>query len=198
MNKNHYTKCRMAAVVLMTAGLCVFIAKEAMVSEIYYTETDAQPLEEYLASGIGDDIQILMVKGPEKTEVFREVTFPKETHYEKKEETNYKEFVYQYSVEKVIHSDSFNSGDRFWVWEEPAYGYEEMKLYHEEGALESPIVTEEKPNYPIKGDRMIVFVAETGLENPSYPKTYHIIKKEGVGAEKKIKKLSAIKPGSKN
>ncbi|MCD4812401.1 hypothetical protein K8S19_01710 [bacterium] len=158
-------------------------------SQIHIEEVDAVPLGEYIQERVSEDTHILLVKGSIKSELFKDVTFPKETHYQKGKETGYQEFVFQYQVEAVIRSDKFKAKDVFWVWKEPAYTYDDMKRYHEEGMLGSPIVLEEKPNYPIKGDRLIVFITNSELENKACPETYIINKKEGMGASEEITNL---------
>ncbi len=147
-----------------------------------------EPLKEVISFFISDDVQILTVKDLNKWESFLKVVFSKSTHYQKKENSTYEEHVRQFKVVSVIKSSRFKAGDLFWVWEKPAYSLDSIKLEHEEGILESPVVEVREPDYPVEGDKLIVFIKKLDKQNDKLSELYSISFQEGVKDEKEIKK----------
>ncbi len=164
-----------------------FHTKEAYVSQVDVMDF-SEPLKEVI-SFISEDVQILIVKDLKKWESFLKIVFPKSTHYQKKESSTYEEHVQQFEVISVIKSGRFKTGDLFWVWDEPAYCLDAIKLDHEQGILESPIVEVRTPDYPVEGDNFIVFIRKVDKKNKKFPEVFSISFKEGVKAEKEIKEL---------
>ncbi len=164
-----------------------FYTKEAYVSQVDAMDF-SEPLKEVI-SFISEDVQILIVKDLKKWESFLKIVFPKRTHFQKKESSTYEEHVQQFEVVSVIKSCRFKTGDIFWVWDEPAYTLDAIKLAHEQGILESPIVEVRTPDYPVEGDNLIVFIKKVDKKNKKFPEVFSISFIEGVKAEKKIKEL---------
>ncbi len=165
--------------------LMLFYTKEAYVSQVHEMNF-SEPLKEVI---ISDDVHILIVKDLEKWEPFLKVTLPKRTHYQKKRSSTYEEHVLQFEVISVIRSDKFKKGELFWIWKKPAYSLNLIKMDHEQGILKSPIVRVRTPDYPIEGDKFIVFINKTDKKNEKFPEIFNISLREGVKAEKEIIEL---------
>jgi len=172
---------------LVTVVILVLVAKEAHVSQVDIHETAAVPLKEYINNRLSEHEHVLLVKGL-YGEIFTEIKFPESTHYLKEQETIYQELVGKYQVESVIRSDKFKEKDIFWVWEPPNYSLADVERYHKEGLSQSPVIIKAKTNYPIEGDRFIVFMTESIHKNQKYPVTYEIEAREGEGALEEINK----------
>ena len=129
---------------------------------------------------------ILIVEHTGFSETFFEKTFPKETHYEKEEESLYSEYINKYQVIEIIKSDTFKAGEVFWVWEEPAYSLSDVKKYHESNFLSSPIILQYEPNYPSGDEQKILYMDITDKKNEKHPEIYKIIAHEGIEAKEEI------------
>jgi len=101
---------------------------------------------------------ILVAEDLNKTDIYKEKKFPKETHFQKKEETIYRDFYKVFKVKKVIKSDKIKVGELIKVYQIPAYPEELVRQSHEEGMLESPIVEESTPRFPSKESTKIIFL----------------------------------------
>lgn len=142
---------------------------------------------------LAPDDQVVIVQGL-STKIFQKTVFPQETHYRKREESVYEEFVAEYVVTGTIRSTVFRAGDRFWVWEEPSFSYEDVRRCHETGFSRSPDILEREPEFPLEQDRFIAFVSPCTLKSsPEFPILYSLWAKEGPGAETKIRELVKIK-----
>jgi hypothetical protein len=169
------------------------MTKEAQVSSVSYNFQQAEPLSETIGRMSAND-HIVIVKGPISTKTFLKVVFPKETHFQKTEETTYEEFVFEYEVMDIIKTDSFKTGDHFWAWQKPNYDLEDTRRYHEEGFSQSPDIPVRKPNYPLEDDRHIAFARKIDSKSTQeFPEVFSIWAEEGIGAEPEIRKLIEAK-----
>jgi hypothetical protein len=166
-------------------------------SQVDY-HTERIPLENVVNRTTKDD-HIIIVRGPVAYKIFIKTVFPKETHYEKTSESIYEEFISAYCITEVIQSQRLKIGDSLWVWEKPAYSFEDVKRYHEEGFSSSPVIRKREPEFPFEGDSVIMFASQC-LEKSSeqYPYVYNSRAIEGPGAKEKIVSLlKSIKKSSK-
>ena len=128
---------------------------------------------------------IVWVQDLKRSEIYKEVKFPKETHYLKSEENEYEEYVQFYKVEKVLVSSKIKVGDIIKVWQQPSYDLDVIKTYHEIGMLESPIEWRHTPHFEHDNQHFFLFLEE-------YESVYADSGvKEGSGAEPMI--LDALK-----
>jgi hypothetical protein len=169
--------------------------EENHMSQVSYS-FERIPLSD-IVDRLSPDDQVVAVQGPVSQKVFCKVIFQKDTHYKKDEETVYEEFVSEYMVIQVIRSAVFKAGDRFWVWNEPAYTFKDVKRYHETGLSRSPDILERTPEFPPDGDKSIVFITRwLSKTSAEYPLVYSIKAMEGPGAEEKIRALISVKARS--
>jgi hypothetical protein len=176
----------------------LLIPQEARVSQVSYNHQPAEPLSRTIDRLSAND-HIVIVKGPISSKTFLKVVFPKETHFEKAEETTYEEFVSEYAVIDVIRSDFFKAGDRFWAWQEPNYDLEDTRKYHETGFSRSPDILVREPRYPLKGDRHIAFARKMDSKSThDFPEVFSILAEEGMGAEPEIRNLITAREREKS
>ncbi len=153
------------------------------------SQVSNQPVNIPLARLVSESAHVVVVKSLEEQVVVFEATLPKETHYEKSGETQYRETAGLFRVLKVLKSDALTIGDEIKVWREPAYDFDSMKRYHTTGVSESPEVLTYQPLYPPQGDERIIL-----LSGPSrYEGVWvqYLDAAEGLAAEKEI--LMALK-----
>ncbi len=132
---------------------------------------------------------LIVEKGRPKEVVIKEIVFPKETHFEKKMESSYTEYVEIYHIKKIIKSEKIKSGE-VRVWTAPAYDEASSRAYHEEGLSESPIVREYHANSPNElGDERILFLADS-IDHSDY---FLFLGAEGLKSQAQIEKALALK-----
>jgi len=138
------------------------------------------------------DGHILLVEKTENSEIYFEKLLPADTHYEKNTQTPYQEFIYQYKILDVIKSNNLTVGEKIWIWAEPAWPLSSVELYHEEGLMESPIILQSKPVFPIDGKTDIIFIdkLEDG-KNKKYKNIFTISHTEGSAGKSEILKALA-------
>jgi len=158
-------------------------------SQVHMQEYEGESLQGYFERGVDESIEIVLVRGPLRYEVFSSTVLPRETHYAGEEETVYEELVAEYKVERVLRSDALSPGALFWLWKEPAYSFDAVRRAHEEGILESPIVLREKPSYPVEGDRRVLFLVPHANKSDDFAPLYGTRKEEGAGAAEEIERL---------
>jgi hypothetical protein len=192
-------------VIIIIFFFFIIFPKEAEVSQVSFEFIDT-PLQEYIDQ-LSEDDHILIVKDLVSSKWLLKVNLPKKTHFEKKEESIYSEDVNEFEVIDVIKSKHFKKGDRIWSWDEPAYNFRAIKLYHEEGVLGSPILLRRKEKYPNHGTTMIIFARKLDREdnesfepykaivNPEVTDIFSFYVKEGLQAEKEIRQYLKRKEG---
>jgi len=163
------------------------IKKEAQLSQVI-NEYITVPLEETVDSVLLNG-HILIAEHTGVSETFFEKIFPKETHYEKKEESLYSEHINKYQIKEILKSDTFKVGEMFWTWEEPAYSLSDIKKYHESNFLPSPIILQYEPNYPADDGKKILFIDITDKKNEIHSEIYIIIAHEGIEAKDEIVRI---------
>jgi len=138
--------------------------------------------------------QIVVIQGPVSHKLFRKVDFPIETHFQKSEVNSYEEFLLEYAVIEIIRSTDLKVGDRFWVWEEPAYSLKDVRRFHETGLFRSPDIWKRKPEFLREGDIFIAFLFPcTSKCRAGFPIVYSIMAEEGLDAAGKIKTMIKTK-----
>ncbi len=165
--------------------LLLFFPQEAHMSQVTHVEYE-KPISEMMEGAYNSDI--LIVEGPIENKEFQHIVFPKETHFEKKTKSEYIDHVSAYKVLEVLQSTSLKPGDTIWVWKEPAYTLEDIKKAHEQGLLESPSVRVRTPDFPIEGNRILVFAMKAEVRTKEFPSVYSFWLEEGIAAKKEVKK----------
>ena len=123
-----------------------------------------------------------------KTEIFKEVTFPAETSFQHTED-KYQEFVTLYKVDEVIGSADIKPGDTIRVWEAPGYGLDLIKLYHETGQNESPIVQRYTALNEAEGKGEVILLL--GEKHTEKTVAYELRGTEGLASEGAVRKALA-------
>ncbi len=125
---------------------------------------------------------VTIKKAQQKREIIKEVIFPIETHFLKRETTTYTESVDVYQVEKVLKSEKIKPGT-IKVWIAPDYSECSYKKLHELDLSSSPIVHRYSPKSPVgKADARILFLTDA----PAHPEYFVFIGEEGLESEKQI------------
>ena len=132
----------------------LLFSKEGYVSQVFIEE-QTTPFDELVLNP-----HIVWVQDLKRSEVYKEVNFPKETHYLKSEENVYQEYIQFYKVEKVLASSKIKVGDIIKVWQQPSYGLDVIKTYHEIGMLESPIEWRHTPHFEHDNEHFFLFLQE--------------------------------------
>lgn len=120
-----------------------------------------QKMTHDLKSSVRQAPLIVVGRDLKQRKTTKEIVFPKSTHHKKQEETTYREFARRFEVKRIIKSDLESPpkvGSVIDVWVEPAYDEHATRLFHEQGASESPIVLEARPRCRPAGDEVILFL----------------------------------------
>ena len=158
-----------------------FFAQEAFVSQVYIQDSG-----ESLAQIASSSQHVVEVISTDKNVVIKEVVFPKETHFQKKEETRYIESAGVYKVVSVLKSPTVKAGNEIKVWHQPAYGEHLSRRYHEEGVSKSPIVAAYNSKFKIKDEKHTIVFLNDDSERPG---VFVFKGEEDPSAVKQIKKL---------
>ncbi|MCB9060929.1 MAG: hypothetical protein H6622_05370 [Halobacteriovoraceae bacterium] len=149
--------------------------------EAHLSQVDAMSTKTTLEDLVQNSEHILVVSNLNKRKTYKEVKFPKENHYAKKEETVYREYIDEYKIEEVLYSKTLKKDQNFWVWQMPNYNEYVMRMMHEEGVLESPFVFTYKSKFEVKGNKYILFLYN--MENALHEKTYENREGQSEGLE---------------
>lgn len=127
----------------------LFFSQEAFVSQVF-----KQTVEHNIDYSVLESEEILVLHDTGKTEVLRKIVLPKETHYEKAQETTYIEDLHIYLVSDVLKSASgIKAGDKIKIFFPKNYPLDMVKEYHEQGILESPSVFSYKPYFVVENSK---------------------------------------------
>lgn len=135
-------------ILLCLAAVTFLKLEEAQVSQVFYEDSRST-----LADKVTWSTDIVIVEaGKPSTEVLKTVVFPKSTHHQKAHDSTYVETVKIYKVKDVLRSGKLKNGDVIKVFEAPDYSEGVIRMEHEQGMLESPIVQRYKPVSPVGED----------------------------------------------
>ena len=136
-------------------------------------------------------IQILSVRGPESTEILRTVVFPKETHHTKSSESSYSDHVAVYSIREVVHasSASLKAGEVLKIFMKSAYSLADAEAFHCRGLMRSPVIMNNKSNFPVSGDEFVIFLSKGTIDSQAVWMEHG---REGIEAKAAIQKLLDI------
>jgi hypothetical protein len=137
---------------------------EAHVSEVVYIDSD-ESLDQLAKRST--HVVVVSLDASSKSpreELLREVVFPKETHFEKREPSIFREFAEAWNVSEVLKSPSIKPGP-IKVYTAPDYGEGASRAYHELNQTESPIIRRYKSTRPPKdgpngSKKRILFLAD--------------------------------------
>ena len=134
------------------------------------------------------NVQIAVVSGPEGTEVFNRIVFPKETHYLGLEESVYTDCEGIYRVVRMIHGEAseLKAGETVKIYDPPSYDRADIEASHTIGLTRSPCIYTRTLIHPISGDEFIVFIQPAVIDGK---KTWEEAGREGLAAEADIRKL---------
>jgi hypothetical protein len=156
-------------------------SQEAFVSQVHL-QNSGETLEQLTKVSA----HILEVVDLDKSEVFNEVHFSKETHFNKEKETIYKEIARYYKVVAVLKSNRITQESIVKIWQKPAYDEFLVRNYHEQGISKSVLQEEYFPKYKLSDPKhLIVFLKEHGTKSD----IYILQGSEGQKAKKEIKKI---------
>jgi hypothetical protein len=129
----------------------VVFLEEGHVAQVHLQD---QTIEDVLSK----TTDIVVVKSLSKKLPFYSVTFPKSTHYEKKQETIYEEQVELYEVIEVLKSESLKRNQQIKVWSPRAYGESEVQFTHEYGGIKSVTQPWYEPKEDLGKGAVIIFL----------------------------------------
>ncbi|CAN5410623.1 hypothetical protein BH10BDE1_BH10BDE1_31070 [soil metagenome] len=156
-------------------------------SQVSYMDSEER-LEQIVARA--KHIVVVTGEAP-KQDLLREVKFPKETHWAKKEESVYREYVDVTEVTEVVKSDVVKPGT-IKVLTVGAYGENDTRRYHEQNMTESPIVRAYKPERPAKaGSQRILFLDDYtyNADDKSQSNVFLLVATEGIKSLERVKIL---------
>ena len=138
------------------------------------SQTDLLP--DFMQTKVTDLIHgsshILVLKDLNEQKIYYKKVFPKETHFEKKEETIYQEFISKCQVIKILKSKTLKVNDIIWIRKNPDYNESLIKISHEQGVLESPFVDSYTSTFDVARNEDKIFYL-VDIENPKVPDTYN-------------------------
>jgi hypothetical protein len=172
---------------LLCATLLCFLSREAYMSTVHHMAITS-PMEAFVDQLTNRD-HILILKGPLAGKTFKKIVLPRRTHHSWLQESTYEEIVYHYQVVEAIRSDRFKKDDLIWVWSEPDYSLDSIKMHHEEGILESPAILTREPEFEIKGDLRLVIATQLDKGSSEFSVVYAFTMEEGAEAKAKILQL---------
>jgi hypothetical protein len=162
MNQHHFYRKLCASIIGVM--LCA-LPQEGHVSQVHRMDGPG------LASVIGYTQHAVIARDLKKTELFKQVVFPKSTSFQGRE-SEYTELVALYQVTDVLQSDTIRKGEIIRVWHAPAIGETLMKEYHETGATESPVVMRYTPQNPPKPDAPEILLLGDTVAGPTTAYTF--------------------------
>ncbi len=127
------------------------------------------------------------------TEIYKNVTFPKETHVTKEAESTYQEFVVIYKLQSIIKFQSQwdkKTTPIIKVWQPPPNEESDIRLFHETGRSVSPIIEVYATTTKAQNKRPKILFLNP---KPNSPGIYIFLGEEGIGAVTKIKTFSNLK-----
>jgi hypothetical protein len=137
---------------LLFLGVC----QEAFVSQVDYQEIPHD--WEY---SLDHAPMIVLARRTGPAELYREQTFPRETHVDGTEKTVAREFAQPYEILEVIRpvpGRPLGPGQEIRVWLEPEYGPADLEHFHRTGIIHSPFILVKEAEEEVRDGRVVLFL----------------------------------------
>jgi len=133
----------------------------APLQEVYLSQVHYQEIPHDWEDSFQRSSAIVIARRAGDMELYKEIVFPKETHYNQNQETLYREWSLPYEVVEVIRparGQALGPGQKIQVWLWGEYGPDDLESYHTTGIIHSPIILLKEREAEIQGDRVLLFL----------------------------------------